>query len=163
MLELILYAVFARDVAGLASESYAVREAASQRLARHHWLTWRMCDRPFPDLEQRRRAEAVVRMALRVDPCPPLCAPFIDVRMEDFGIDYVGLSPLGEMIFGPGPAELFHPSRHGVVYAHREAKMVDRTRDLAITMVRMGLPPAGVQLGLDCLQRQYDLVKGGTQ
>lgn len=65
MLTLLLaWALFSRDVDALAAPDFAVRQAAEARLSRWAWLTWRLCDRPFADLEQRRRARRIVEHAL---------------------------------------------------------------------------------------------------
>ena len=139
--------LFGGDVLDLGSESFPVREAAQRRLERHAWLTWRACDLGTlsADLERRRRCDRVVRQVLRVDPCPPICAPLV----VEYGVD------------GWDDAELMRLPRWLLLVIAPETDwcrvgpMRDCTRAMAAGAIVWGLPPVMVQTGLERLAR-YD-------
>lgn len=69
MMELACLFLFGGEVKALGSDCFRERQAASRRLEKWAWLTWRLCDRQWQDPEVRWRAARVVRRgALLRDP-----------------------------------------------------------------------------------------------
>ena len=151
MLLILSLTLFGGDVADLGSESFPVREAAQRRLERHAWLSWRACDLGTlsADLERRRRCDRVVRQALRVDPCPPICAPLVVDRVICEEGEWLRLPRWAPLVIGRGEDAPPFPDWY------RGDVMRSRTHAVAIVAIRAGVPPTAVQAGLDRLAR-YD-------
>lgn len=143
--------LFGGDVLDLGSESFPVREAAQRRLERHAWLSWRACDLGTlsADLERRRRCDRVVRQVLRVDPCPPICAPLVIDRVICEEGEWLRLPRWVPLVIGRGEDAPPFPDWY------RGDVMRSRTRAVALVAMRLGVPLVVVQAGLERLAR-YD-------
>lgn len=143
--------LFSGDICDLGSESFPVREAAQRRLERHVWLSWRACDLGAlsADLERRRRCDRVVRQALRVDPCPPICAPLVVDRCCWCDEEWLKLPRWVVPIIGRGDDVEPCPEWY------RGWRMRERTRAIVTAAITRGVPPVAIQPGLLWLAR-YD-------
>jgi hypothetical protein len=70
MWHLIILCCFQADVDRLRHPDFAVRQAAEERLTVWRDLTWPLLDRPFSDVEQRRRARRIVQATFGSNPAP---------------------------------------------------------------------------------------------
>lgn len=66
MYELILWLCFGGSIRDLGDVSYATRQAAEERLARHAYFSWRACRGRSSNPEQARRARRIVAAYLAV-------------------------------------------------------------------------------------------------
>lgn len=86
MLELVALLAFQPDVAALGSDNFRERQAASRRLERWAWLSWRLCDLNFKDPEVAWRARRVVKRARGAyGPAPVLAALDFTPRKQPWG------------------------------------------------------------------------------
>lgn len=94
MFALIAWAFFSADVDSLRSPHYVVREAAEARLTKYSYVTWPLCDKPFTDVEQARRAKRVCDAQLKLVNTRSLphvfqsSPPWWSLYFDDLGVPY---------------------------------------------------------------------------
>jgi hypothetical protein len=167
MIDVILFFVFARDVADLKADDFQVRQCAEARLARWSSLSWRACDRRFDDLEQRRRARRVVRSEIP-DTYPPIavltgrCIPEWRPCDSDYDTYRIGPRPnpgwMLSWLYPNKRSPLFFIVRHygertrtqsAFPDWHLDADGREATRLLVRDMLAAGVPVTAVRAMID--------------
>jgi hypothetical protein len=179
MYQIALWLVFSPDVAALASDEYAVREAAEARLSRFADLTWPLLDRSFTDCEQRRRARRVVAQAIPQS-YPPLAllsgSPLAEWQMPATNCHSVGLCPgLGWHMawVRPDPAAPlgflihYYGERTRTQYTWRDWQSAadgrEATRLLVRDLLNVGVPAPVVRELVGWMQRNEDRLYSSTR